>query len=96
MLLQEWQQNTRNSIKGTFATCSDVKPGSRLGSRSHEPVPGLGINVGEALRRSEVPRFRAEVLERDRPAECLWLGKRQSGAFGHTLEVLLELVEGQL
>ena len=47
-----------------------------LGSHSYELVPGLGINVGEALRRSEASRLRPEVLERDRPAECLWLGER--------------------
>ena len=47
-----------------------------LGGHSYELVPGLGINVGEALRRSEAPRFRSEVLERDRLAECLWLGER--------------------
>ena len=46
-----------------------------LGGHSYELVPGLGINVGEALRRSEAPRLRPEVLERDRPAECLWLRK---------------------
>ena len=47
-----------------------------LGGYSQESIAGLGVDVGEALWRTEAPWNRSQILQKNRSAECSRLGQR--------------------